>query len=462
MPFSKSLIEALSAAALALALSVAALAVGLVAASANPAHAAQVTINADLGQRIVPAAGGKVYLHIGLKALRQAPEGNRTPVNVAIVLDRSGSMKGERLAYAKEAAREAISRLSADDYVSIIAYNHGVQVLADARRVGSHSALEDAIDGLTAEGRTALYAGVVEGGRQLETFLSDRRVNRVILMSDGLANVGPSSPADLAKLGQKLGAKGVSVTTIGLGLSYNEDLMQRLALASDGNHAFAEKPGDLVKIFNSEFGDTLSIAAQDIEIIIECHEGYRPKRVLGRSADIDGNRIKLKMSQLTDGSERYLIVELDAERNPTEAPERIAKVGVSYIDLDQGARQKASLDVEASRSADARKIEAGIDATIMAKVTEQRANIVTEEAVELRDKGDLAGAKRLLEQNAVSIDEARQRFSGLGASSASVQRLEALKKQSEVAAGSLDDGDWAKTRKDMRYQQHKAKRQQTY
>src|SRR5690606_19740815 len=140
-----------------------------------------------------------------------------------------------------------------------------------------------------------------------------QRINRVILMSDGLANVGPSTPSELAELGRKLGGKGISVTTIGLGLGYNEDLMQKLALASDGNHAFAEKPSDLIEIFNSEFGDTLSIAAQEIEITIECRDGFRPKRVLGRQAEIDGKRIKIKLNQLTGGHERYLVVELEAD-----------------------------------------------------------------------------------------------------------------------------------------------------
>ena len=136
-------------------------------------------------------------------------------------------------------------------------------------------------------------------------------MNRVVLISDGLANVGPSSPAEVGELGRQLAGKGISVTTIGLGLDYNEDLMQRLAAASDGNHAFVESPRQLADIFDKEFGDALSIAAQDVTIIIECRAGFKPTRVLGREADISGSTIKLKLNQLQADNERYVVIEME-------------------------------------------------------------------------------------------------------------------------------------------------------
>ncbi len=461
----KPILATLGTAGLVLACSLAAMFIGIIAAYPHDVLAkptdggGPVTVNADLAHGLVPKDGGTIYLHIGLEALRREQEGRRTPVNVALVIDRSGSMRGDRLAAAKQAAREALSRLSSDDTVAIVAYDHNVNVLRDAARVRDFEAIEAAIDRLEAGGRTALYAGVQEGARQLERYLSERRINRVILLSDGLANVGPSSPNDLAKLGQKLAGKGMSVTTIGLGLNYNEDLMQQLALASDGNHAFAESPEDLAGIFNAEFGDTLGITAQDIEIIIRCKPGYRPIRMLGRQGEIDGDRITVKLAQLTGGSERYLIVEIEAEPLGTGARAPIAEVGVDYMDLAAGARQSERLVVEAARSAAADEIEASAKTTILAKVTEQKANIATEEAVRLRDAGDIEAARKMLEQNAATISRFSQRNALSGASA---DRLVEMKKRSEEAARALAADDWAKTRKSMRYEQHKAKRQQTY
>lgn len=465
MRVAKPILATLGTAGLVLACSLAAMLLGIIAAYphdvlAKPAGpAGPVTIKADLAHGLVHKDGGKIYLHIGLEALRREEEGRRTPVNVALVIDRSGSMRGDRLAAAKQAAREALSRLSSDDTVAIVAYDHNVNVLRDAARVSDFDAIEAAIDRLEAGGRTALYAGVQEGARQLERYLSDRRVNRVILLSDGLANVGPSRPNDLSKLGQKLAGKGISVTTIGLGLNYNEDLMQQLALASDGNHAFAETPDDLAGIFNAEFGDTLGITAQDIEIIIRVRPGYRPIRMLGRHGDIDGQDVRVRLAQLTGGAERYLLIELDAEPGQAGRRDAIAEIDVDYMDLAAGRRQSEALAIEAARGESEQDIEASARTAILAKVIEQKGALASEEAVRLRDKGDIAGAKAVLDTYVSNNDASATQFGFTGAARA---RVEAMRKQNEAAAAALESQDWAKTRKSLRYEQHKAKRQQTY
>lgn len=451
-------------AALVFSLSVLALTVGIFLAGFSPAHASEVKLSAGLGQSVIPPGGGKVYLRLSLKALAHETSENRPPINVGLVLDRSGSMRGPRIAAAKEAARMALSRLGSDDVAALVAYNHKVDVVQSARTLGNHELFTTAIDRLTADGRTALYAGVKEGGRQVERFMSDRRINRVILMSDGLANVGPSSPAELAKLGQRLGGKGISVTTIGLGLGYNEDLMQRLALASDGNHAFAETPDDLIKIFNSEFGDTLSIAAKDIEIIIEVRAGFSPVRVLGRDADIDGSRIKLRLNQLTALNERYLVVELDAASSKPADEVAVAQIETRYLDLQAGERRKSTAYVNASISSDKARQEASRDKQVLSEITTQIATERSEKAVDLRDNGDLAGARKLLQENAAYLKSSRQLFA-TGAAPASpkaLKELEQLEQQSATAADNLDAKKWSKTRKSMRYQQHKAKVRQSY
>ncbi len=451
-------------AVLVLSLSVFALAVGLFLAGFTPAHASEVKLSAGLGQSVIPSNGGKVYLRLNLKALAYEASENRPPINVGLVLDRSGSMRGPRIAAAKEAARMALSRLGNEDVVALVAFNHKVNVLQPARQLSNHELFTSAIDRLAADGRTALFAGVKEGGRQVERFMSDRRINRVILMSDGLANVGPSSPAELAKLGQKLGGKGISVTTIGLGLGYNEDLMQRLALASDGNHAFAENPDDLIKIFNSEFGDTLSIAAKDIEIIIEVRAGFRPVRVLGRDAAIDGSRIKLRLNQLTALNERYLVVELDAASSKPADDVAVAHIETQYLDLQAGERRKTTAHVNATISDDKARQEESRNKEVLSEITTQIATERSEKAVDLRDKGDLAGARKLLQDNAAYLKSSRQLFA-TGAAPASpkaLKELEQLEEQSATAADNLDAKKWSKTRKSMRYQQHKAKVRQSY
>ncbi len=421
----------------------------------HTAQAAEVTLKADLGSSVIHTSErGRIYLRLSLRALVEDIKEKRTPVNVALVLDRSGSMQGDRIAAAKEAAQMALNRLSAEDVISVVAYNHGVETVQPAAHLADFDVLKRRIEALKASGRTALYAGVEEGARQTREFMSLDKVNRVILLSDGLANVGPSRPQDLADLGQKLGGDGISVTTIGLGLQYNEDLMSKLALASDGNHAFAETPENLVRIFNSEFGDVLSVAAQDIIIHIECQPGFKPKRIFGRKAKIDGNRISLKLNQLYHAQEKYLIVEVESDQTTNAGTADIADVKIDYLNLGNKQREQVNQALSVEFSDDIDRARTSVNKSVMTQVATQIANERNEQAVSLRDKGDIDGARKLLQDNAVYLEKKAKEY---GAS-----ELSELEKANRTQAGKLSREDWAKTRKAMRHHQHRNKVQQSY
>src|SRR5208337_1493072 len=125
-------------------------------------------------------------------------------------------------------------------------------------------------------GSTALYAGVKMGADQLQEYFSSKRINRVILLSDGIANVGPSSPRQLCRLGNDLAERGISVTTIGVGDNYNEDVMAGLAEASDANYYYVQDTEKLPEIFAKELGELLTVAARDVRIEITCPDGVEP------------------------------------------------------------------------------------------------------------------------------------------------------------------------------------------
>jgi len=449
-----------------LAVAAVSLAVLMSPAFAPAAVAAEVKLQAELGHSVLSTRkSDKTYLRLSLKTLAGMRADKRSPINVALVIDRSGSMSGDRIAAAKEAAHVALDRLSSDDIVSLVSYNHKVDVLAPAARLGSsRQEIERAIDKLAVDGTTALYDGTKEGGEQVKKFLSDTKVNRVVLISDGLANVGPSTPEELGDLGRKLAGKGISVTTIGLGLDYNEDLMQRLASASDGNHAFVESPRQLAGIFDKEFGDALSIAAQDLTIIIECRAGFKPTRVLGREADIAGSTIKLKMNQLQSDNERYVVIEMETPAGSKAGDADVADIKVEYLDLDNGKRSETQANVRARLSDDDKDVEGSINKGVLAQVTAQIATEQNEKAVELRDKGDISGARQMLKDNAAYIKRSREIYSSgaAAAPAASVKELSDLEARNETASESLDEAKWNATRKTMRYDQHKSKTQQKY
>lgn len=429
-------------------------------------HAAPVEVDVKVGQTVIQAEKpGRVYLRLSLKTVAALKKDRRTPVNVALVIDRSGSMQGDRIIAAQDAARTALDHLSADDTVSLVTFNHAVAVPHRASRVGtSQAAIKEQIDTIRADGTTAIYAGVEEGGRQASVFYAANKVNRVILLSDGLANVGPQSPQELAALGRRLASQGISVTTIGLGLQYNEDLMQQLAAASDGNHAFVERPEDLVAIFNKEFGDALSIAAQDIIITIECRNGFRPLRIMGREGTIEGTKISLRLAQLQENNERYVVVELDAPNGAAVGETDVAQVTVDYLDLSSNARGRADSGVKIRVSPSASEADASLDKSVMAHVVTQIATEENEKALALRDKNDIEGARKILKDNAATLKKSREVLSGgdAPAPAASLETLIDLEKKNSEAAEGLTEEAWGKTRKGMRSEQHKNKVQQAY
>ncbi len=253
-------------------------------------------LNLDLDRTVLPAGQSeKAIIKILLDVPQFADSSQRPPVNLTLVLDRPGSMSGQKLQKAKEATITALRRLSERDLFSLVVYDHNVSTLVPPQSAANSEWIEARIREISAGGNTALFGAVSQGAAEIRKHQDENFIQRMILLSDGLANVGPSSAADL---GAALLKEGISVTTIGIGTDFNEDLMAQLASRSDGNHYFVESSNDLPRIFAAERGDVLSIAANRIRIEIECLPGVRPLRIIGREGSIRGNRVELQMNQL--------------------------------------------------------------------------------------------------------------------------------------------------------------------
>ncbi len=433
-------------------------AVGLLSTAAPVSAGPSIKLQADLAETVMPEGQeGRAYLRVGLEGVAPQEEGGRIPANVLLVIDRSGSMKGERVDQAKEAALMAVERLGDADVLGVVSYSDDATVLSPAARLRDTERVRAAIRHLEADGRTALYAGVSQGIRELRPFVDPYKVNRVILLSDGLANVGPSSPQELEALGREAAQAGITVTTIGLGLGYNEDLMTRLALASDGNHAFVERPQDLVKIFNEEFGDVLAAVGGDVEIIIECPDGFEPVRVLGREAQVQGEKVHLKLNQIYGKQEKYVVVELKVSKKRAHGSAQAARVEVNYTDL--ATKRRASIDGQAELrfSGSKAEVKAGVNKDVMAAVATQIATERNEQAVSLRDSGKTEEAKKVLRENADYLNKQAEDLPPAAAAP-----LRELSKKNSNDAENLSGQAWERTRKSMRAQQYKDKTQQSY
>lgn len=359
-------------------------------ASRSPAESAapRVRLSADLAHPSV-LAGKKMttYLKVGLTGFDLEAAAKRAPVNVAIVIDRSGSMAGDKIKHARDAAKQALDRLGPGDTVSVVSFSDKVEVVAPASSLSEREAVKAAIDRITSGGSTALFAGVSKGSEELRKNKQPNQVNRVILLSDGIANVGPSSPQDLGRLGAALSKEGITVTTLGLGLDYNEDLMTQLALQSDGNHAFIKESSDLAEIFQLELGDILSVVAQRLDVRIHCAEGIRPVRVLGREADIRGQEVSVTMNQLYARQEKYILLEVEVPEGAADTDAAIADVQLNYLNVVSHAGDTVRSHSVARRVSDAKLVAASINKSVLVDVAKLIATEKEALAVKLNDEG---------------------------------------------------------------------------
>lgn len=394
------------------------------------------------------------YLRIGLTGFDLPSEKERLPVNVAIVIDKSGSMQGDKIAQARNAAVQAVERLRDTDIVSIITYDSSVEVIVPATKASDRQSILQKIRQINAGGNTALFAGVSKGAAEIRKFLDDKLVNRVILLSDGLANVGPSTPSELEQLGESLIKEGISVSTMGLGLGYNEDLMSRLALSSSGNHVFIEDAENLVQVFQNEFDDVLSVVAQKVQIKATLAEGVRPVKVLNYPADITGQNVSIDLGQLYSNQERYFVVEVEVPHGENTTTSPVADVQVKYMNMVTETKDKLTSAVEVKFTTDQELAKKDTDNEILSSCVIQIANERNRDATRLRDAGKTEEAKKLLLINA--------EFLGTYYEALGDKELELRCLYNKDQATKLSTRDWAANRKTMVELQFGDASQQSY
>ena len=371
----------------------------------------RVSVYSEVDKPVVLAGRDeRVVVKVGLRGLTMPVMPERIPLNLAIVLDRSGSMRHyDKMGNARLGAIEIVERLSPDDILSLIVYSDRPQVIFPAQRVKDKDAIIEIISGIYAGGSTALYGGVQSGADQVRKNMSWEYMNRIILLSDGLANVGPSSTEALADLGAMLEAEGITVTTIGVGLDYNEDLMTALAATSGGNAYFASSARELPTIFAEEIGEAMTLTARDIRIRIDCPDGAKPVGVIGRQGEISGQTMSVKIGKLYGKKEKFALFEIEINGEEGVDDFELARVDVEYADPLTNERlvDRQSVNVTFDRDEEVVLEQENTEVTKQAVLT--RASDAKREAVALADKGDVGGAAAVMKKNALELEKAAER-----------------------------------------------------
>jgi Ca-activated chloride channel family protein len=368
--------------------------------------------------KIARSGRGETFLLLEVRGGRDGQVKTAAPVNLALVMDRSGSMRGTRFQNAIRAATSAVDRLNDGDTVSVVTFDTRAALAVPPTEItaSGRDAIKASIQRITLGGDTCVSCGVEEGLAQIERTMG--KVNKMILLSDGDANNGIRTVAGFRELGARARGRGAPITSIGVDVDYNEKILSAISLESNGRHYFVENDAALARVFEAEAEQLTDTVASGAEVFIDLAPGVELDRVFERPFTRSGRRVAVSLGTLAAGEQKTVLVKV---RLPAESvgSRPIAEVELAYRDLAGNARatQTGKLGVEITDGAD----RSELDAVVAGRV--QR----SETAAVLKTANDLFASGK--------ADEANRRL----AAQAKELQAEAAKAEEAAPASRADD-----------------------
>jgi Ca-activated chloride channel family protein len=348
----------------------------------------------------------ELYIYVDLKAAFVEKDADRVPLNIALVVDRSGSMSGEKLEYVKKATDFVIDNLNSNDHLSIVQYDDKVDVVSPTQPVTNKKQLHQKVASIRAGGMTNLSGGMLEGYSQVEASKSDKYVNRVLLLSDGLANEGITDPEKLRSIAQKrFRERGIGLSTFGVGADFNELLMTNLAEYGGANYYFIDMPDRIPEIFAKELEGLLSVVAQNAKLKIQIPDQYlKCTKVYGYPATITHKGVSVNFNDIFSEEQKAVLLKFEVLRTINE-PLKF-QLDFSYDDaVEVLEKVNVSHTLTLQPTTDKKAYEQSVHPLTAQNVALFEANALYDEAMLLADKGQFEPAKKLVAK-AITMVEA--------------------------------------------------------
>lgn len=329
----------------------------------------------------------------------RADSARAVPVrNVAFVLDRSGSMDGERMQALQAAVAAALDGLADRDVVSVVLFGSEVETLLEAQRCDQARDRLARLGPIEAAGGAALYDGLSQGAAQVRRFAGATTVDQIILVTDGAATKGPRERDDFVRLVETFVREGVHVSTIGLGDEFEEDLLAALARSGGGRFHFADVPGRLQDAILREVAPTQAIVATDAVVTIEYKPGFDEIRAHGaRIASVDKSIVTWRLPQLTAGQELGLLASGELEPFRANGVQRdLIRVRLRWTDTATGESHELVQSLTVRFSPESRDLEDGYNIRVYRAAVASMIGEAMQDAIEQLDKGDFRRALREL------------------------------------------------------------------
>ncbi|MBI4552365.1 MAG: VWA domain-containing protein [Candidatus Latescibacteria bacterium] len=265
--------------------------------------AGEVTLHCLINRPIFPTTPGpqSVYVLMEIKPATNQVF-SRTPVNFSLVLDRSGSMVGEKIENVKQAVGHVLDHLAPDDLISLVLFNERSLVSLPAQHIQDVAQLKARVNALKAEGGTSMSKGMQDGLNELKKHTGPTRISRMLLLTDGQTW---DDEADCQHLASEAKLSGVTITALGVGDDWNETLLDAIARNSAGRADYIDSPAKIVQLFKDEVRQLQDVVVQGVKAALRLSKGIEPRRIYRVIPDI----IDLSHTALSD---RDVVVDLGA------------------------------------------------------------------------------------------------------------------------------------------------------
>jgi Ca-activated chloride channel family protein len=344
----------------------------------------------------------------------------RLPLNLALVIDRSGSMSGRPLSEAKRCAGMIIDSLAPTDTASLVVYDDRVDILVSSRPVQDRHAFHHALQTIESGGSTALHAGWLRGAEQAALSADGPAISRVLLLSDGQANAGLTDGSMIAAQCAKMAAAGISTSTYGIGEGFNEELMVAMARAGHGNPYYGRTAEDLIDPFRQEFDLMSALCARGLALDVSPAQGVRATVLNDYPLDEHG---RSRLPDLAYGAAAWALIELRVPREfgtVGSTPASLLKVSLHH--RETSSEQLPRLDVAElvlptlSSSA---FVSVPVNELVARRAAELRAALLQQQARNASRVGDWSTVEQLIGQ----IRAEAEHSPWLGATVAELEKL---------------------------------------
>jgi Ca-activated chloride channel family protein len=332
---------------------------------------------------------------------QKQPSGStkKLPLNLALVLDRSGSMQGRPLEEAKKCAAMLVDRMSENDMLSVTTYDSRVDVIISTTKVVNKNLLKNKINQINSGGTTALYDGWSIGAEQVAEFADNNSLSRVLLLSDGQANHGLTDEETITSHCGTMAENGVTTSTYGLGPRFNENLMSAMATAGQGQSHYGQTADDLMDPFSEEFDLMEAIIARRMRLRVLPEVGVSFELLNHYPTDQEGRFI---LPDLAYGADVWALLKIKVEKNLCEAARgsslRLLTSTIDFIDPDGNeVRTDPSVMTIELHSPDA-YAELMVDETVQQRSIELRAATLHEQAHAAASGGDWVRVDQIMEE----------------------------------------------------------------